>query len=237
MSVALPPRYANIPSALLYSDLPAAVQRTAERIWGLGWQYNYERTGAVSLDEIEVICGLSRRQVFAHLRILVNRGVLRYSYSRTAGIYVFDLLPARPVCLEHSAEIRTVDTLSVVVVSDLSITASKQQQQDTSERGGSVRGGGAECGKPHCDAEEYDERVDVLEEMGVLEPTRSELVGLTWATREYLAAWWDWLEVQDGVGVGLVVSQIRAREIAPRLTRKEREKLRIREWAGEVVQR
>ena len=68
MSVTLPPRYANIPAALLYSDLPAAVQRTAERIWGLGWQYNYERTGEVTLDELEEICGLSRRQVFAHLR-------------------------------------------------------------------------------------------------------------------------------------------------------------------------
>jgi len=99
-----------------------------------------------------------------------------------------------------------------------------------------VRGGGAECGKPHCDAEGYAEMMAVLEEMGVLEPTRSEIASFSWVTVDYLEEWWDWLEVTDHAGVGLVVVQIRTREKAPCLTREQREKLRMREWAREVVQ-
>jgi len=79
--------------------------------------------------------------------------------------------------------------------------------------------------------------LDALAQMGVLEPVRSELAGLVWATAEYLLAWARWLEAQDGrVGSGLVVNQVRQGEHAPAVAGADRQRAspaareRYREW-------
>ena len=95
-------------------------------------------------------------------------------------------------------------------------------------------------GKPHCESGKPDwaERVAVLDRMGVLEPTRSEILGLEWATAEYLEAWEDWWIEEfwsahfDGSGLGLVIEQVRAGIEAP-ATRTTRRLERYAEQFGE----
>jgi len=58
--------------------------------------------------------------------------------------------------------------------------------------------------------------VEILERMGVLEPTRSELAGLEWATPAYLEGWERWLWDQGGeTRVGVVVANVRLGVRAP----------------------
>jgi hypothetical protein len=76
------------------------------------------------------------------------------------------------------------------------------------------------------------EQAEVLERMGVLEPTRSEMAGLAWATVEYLEAWEAWLCTQAGqVGIGLVVQQMRRGQSAPAGKDRGGGRERYREWA------
>jgi len=79
-------------------------------------------------------------------------------------------------------------------------------------------------------------RLEVLERMGVLEPTRSEIAGLAWATVEYLEAWEAWLDTQAGrVGIGLVVEQMRRGTWPPICAPAGKDRAggrgRYREWA------
>lgn len=241
-----PPRYVNTPAWLAYGDeLSPAVFRTFVRIYGLGWNHDYEWTDPVGLDDLYRLCGLSRRQLFAHLRSLVNRHVLRYVYSRATDLYVFDLRSAHspPGGAESqqpdllSAENRTEVGLLDVVAGDPDmehisvpikgyVAHMRQQQQ---QRGG--MGGDAQCEKPHSGQSgepdrplrqaqdrppDFEARLDVLTRMGVLEPTLSELAGLEWADAAYLQGWAAWLEAQQSkVQPGLVVEQIRRGHRAP----------------------
>ena len=54
-----------------------------------------------------------------------------------------------------------------------------------------------------------------LEGLGVLEPTRTELVRLEWVTVEYLRAWAEYLETRQDLGPGWLVVQVRAGAGAP----------------------
>jgi len=78
--------------------------------------------------------------------------------------------------------------------------------------------------------------VEVLEGMGVLEPVRSELAGLEWATEDYLDRWARWLGKQAGlpagrqVGVGLVVTQVRAGVEAPESERERYNRRMAEGW-------
>lgn len=227
----LPPRYANIPTWLLYEvDLPRSVLVTAMRIFGLGWRYNYERTGPVSMDRLCAWCGVGRSQLYGHLQHLVGKDMLRY--ISTGDVFVFDLRPvSRGVAL--SPEIRTGSTLSVVDVSDSdSDSESKlKQQQGNSGSGGESEGGAGESGFP-----DWVGRLEALDRIGVLEPTRTELMRLAWAGEAYLEEWADWFEVaREGAGVGMVVVQVRAGVRAPALGREEQVRLDVRRrWEGVV---
>lgn len=161
----LPPEYVIVPAGLVYSDLPASIQRTAERIYGLAWQ-SHRASGpdqplsaTVGLEELCDVCDLSRRQLFSHLRILVNRGVLRYTYSRTAGIYVFQLPPRSHWSHvldppQNSAENRTVPTIHVVVPDPELGFVDQREQQPCSCIEGGCGGEAGECGNPHSDLAE-----------------------------------------------------------------------------------
>lgn len=237
MSVRLPPNYVIVPAALVYSDLPASIQRTAARIYGLAWQahrqagLNEPLTVTIELDDLMDVCDLSRRQLFAHLRVLVKRAVLRYRYSKSVGIYVFSLPPrsAWSSVGEKSADFRTDPTIGVVDVPSDGVTAShaNQQQHSSHAVGGGCEGGDGECGEPHC--------AGILEAMGVAEPTRSELLRLDWTNGPYLTEWQEWLQSQGAMGVGWVITQIRAGAEPPatRQVSAQAERQRYLEWGGQ----
>jgi hypothetical protein len=240
-----PPRYVNAPVEFVYElELPVSVVMTGLRIYGLGWNHSYEYTDPISLMRLCELCRLGRSQMYGHLQQLVVKGVLRYTSA--ADVFVFDLLPARRTSTargrdrdvdKSSPEIRTGQTLSCCCCSDTESEHKftlEQQQQQSSPKGGGGGGGGGQSGNS-----DWAERVEVLARMGVLEPTRSELAGLEWATVEYLDAWerW-WLEqVEDKrPGLGVVITQVRIGveppaskgELARRQTEAQRQK--YKEW-------
>ena len=241
----LPPWYVNVTVWLLYEvDLPPSVRVTGMRILGLGWNHDYEYTDRVPLAQLCAWCGLSRARIYGHLRQLRFAGVLRY--TALAEVFVFDLRPARahggPARAGPSLNNETQHALSVVVVDSPlseesldSIEEKKEQQQHISYLKGGSGGGGVslnnetrrgagESGKPDR------LRLEALERMGVLEPVRSEIAGLEWASVGYLTRWLLWLEEQDGVGVGLVIQQMRmGMDVPAVMDRQERERERRRQ--------
>lgn len=221
----LPPQYVIVPVGLAYSDLPASIERTAIRIFGLAWEEHRRRQPelplavTIRLEELCHICDLSRRQLFSHLRHLVNRGVLRYAYSRSAGIYVINLPPRSQwarVLNAQSAENRTVPVIGVVggteSMDSVDQSMDSDQQHQSSCLGGECEGGGAECGKPHG----ADHRNGLMDRLGIYEPVRGEILALAHADQTYLARWAVWFEDQDELGTGWVVLQLRAGADPPR---------------------
>lgn len=228
----LPPRYVNAPASLVYGDLPRSIIVTGLRIWGLGWQHEYKRTGRIPIDALCELCGLSRTQLYEHLARLVATGVLRYTNIDGQFTFRFDRGAAMPrdARAGPSPENRTDGTIDVVDVSssfDESFPHDKQQQQTTHTHavGGSAEGGAGQSGKP-------DGRAEILEAMGVLEPTRSRLLALEWTNGRYLSEWLAWYEGQDALGTGWVIMQIRLGTAAPESHRKAaaRDRQRYLEW-------
>jgi hypothetical protein len=222
VNVRLPPRYVNLPSFLVYSDLPPSIQRTGERIYGLAWEHNRKRTPeekaelptqfTTTLKDLIEVCQVSRRQLFAHLRVLVKRGILRYSYSRSAGIYVFTLPPRSQWPPPRSGPELSAENRTQVTVPDddpTSIDLSVDHHQYSTRIEGGSGGESAQCGKPHA------ARLGIVDRVGIDEPTRSEIAELPWCTVEYLAGWADWFESQTDKGVGWLVVQIRKARNAP----------------------
>ena len=196
MSVDLPPRYVVAPAKLVFADLPRTIVLTGIRIWALGWRHNYEYTGPIDEEDLLELLGLRRRQLFEHLKRLVSTGVLRYTTidARLTFDFTASRLTSRapPGPGIPSADFRTGADMSVVgddaqVSTD---TIRKQQQQDGRAR-------------------------ELLAGLGVMEPTRSEVLVLSWVTEEYLRAWRAWYDEQAGLGVGFLVEQWRVGEVAP----------------------
>ena len=225
--------------------MPRSVRLTGMRIYALGWDHNYEYTDPVAMEDLCEWCELSRRQIYDHLCRLVSKGVLRYTLLDRAGLrYVFDLWPTRSHAVragpsEPSAEIRTGSVLSVVVGSSslskdslIPQTEEQQQQVVSVSSGGECEGGAAASAENRTGWDEWHGRMEVLEGMGVVEPTRSELAGLEWVTVGYLEEWADWFEVQcGGARIGVVIENIRVRSEAPELSRDEALRLDLRRRA------
>lgn len=194
MRPTLPPKFAVLPVSLVYGDLPRPVALTGMRIWGLGWRYRYERTAPIGVDELCRICGLRRSQLYEHLSTLAATGVLRY--TNVGGELTF-LLSEAAASPENRTEWAIHD------VGDSSGPDSDQQQQILTPHDA------RESGKPDGAI------LDALDEIGIAEPTRSEIARLGWVSVDYLADWAYWFADQDRVGVGWLVQQIRAGLEAP----------------------
>jgi hypothetical protein len=202
----LPPKYANEPTWLLYElDLPKTVRLTALRIYGLGWRYKYERTDPWTIEELCAICELKRSQFYGHIQQLVVKGVLRY--TSTAGVFVFDLRPSSMlkelISPENWTEVTVHDDDPIPVVS-----MNHHHQYSSCIEGGSG-GEAAQSGKLDR------RRLEIVDRVGIDEPTRSEIAELPWCTVEYLTSWTDWFESQTDKGVGWLVLQIRKACSAP----------------------
>jgi len=219
LTVDLPPRYVVAPARLVYADLPRSIVLTGIRLWGLAWRHNYEYTGAVTEEDLLELLGLRRRQLFEHLKRLVSIGVLRYTYIGARLTFDFtasrSLSRAPPGRGIPSAVFRTGADMSVV--DDDVQVSTESVQKEHQQQDGRARG--------------------ILEELGVMEPTLSEIAGLHWVTEGYLARWADWYEERrDQVGVGMLVLRWRVGDEAPE-TRGEREKrLRKETYARYNVQ-
>ena len=220
MTVDVPPRYVVAPAALVYADLPRTIVVTGIRIWGLAWRHNYEYTGPIEEEDLLELLGLRRRQLFEHLRRLMSTGMLRY--TTTASRFTFDFTASRSLSRGPprrgditSAVFRTGADMSVVVdeIDSSTDTTEKHQQQNARAR-------------------------EALEELGVMEPTLSEMLRLSWVTQAYLASWraWYYDAEQVAVGVGFLVLQWRAGKEAPE-TRSDRDKrVRREQYARYNVQ-
>jgi DNA-binding transcriptional ArsR family regulator len=74
----LPPEYVNLPTSTAYAfEVDDAVLVTMARLLGLCWQYNYERTPALTPDEVAELAGRSRSALYRHLKLLREMGWIR----------------------------------------------------------------------------------------------------------------------------------------------------------------
>jgi hypothetical protein len=227
----------------VYSDLSRQVITTGVRIWGLGWRHNYERTDPISLDDLCEITDLSRSQLYGHLGALSGAGVL--CYTSTGGEFCFrfdrDLVEESAeregeARAGPSPENRIGETIGDVVVPLSSSIREQyachyerqQQQRHVVAVGGECEGGGDRYGN-------LDSESEILDRMGVVEPTRSELLRLEHVTEAYLLAWRAWYEHQTGLGIGWVITQVRAAADPPgdRQVHGHAERQRYLEWGGQ----
>jgi hypothetical protein len=70
VKASLPPTYVNTPVPIAYADAADALIVTMTRILGLCWAYDYERTPALTLDELSNLVGRPRTTLYRHLGTL-----------------------------------------------------------------------------------------------------------------------------------------------------------------------
>jgi hypothetical protein len=67
---ALPPSYVNTPVAIAYAEADDALIVTMTRILGLCWASDYERTSALTPDQLAEFTGRPRSTLYRHLKLL-----------------------------------------------------------------------------------------------------------------------------------------------------------------------
>jgi hypothetical protein len=151
-------------------------------------------------------------------------------------LFVFELLigaRTRPAPPRTSPSFGTDSTIVVDVASSPpereQTPLDKQQHSHAVAVGGeSERGGGTSRNRD-------EDASQMLDALGIAEPTRSELLRLGHVTERYLKRWLAWYESQEGLGPGWVVTQMRQGAAAP-ASRRERaaaERRRYLAWEGE----
>lgn len=195
----IPPRYVNIPSSLAYGDLPKSVIVSGLRIIGLAWCYRYERTDPISIEDLCQICSVTRSNMYGHLGQLLAANV--FQYTTVAGRLTFTFQQSNP-----SPVFRTDPTLGGAVDPEIQ----QQQYSHAFDSQGESEGDGVQS----C-FRDWQERLDILDYIGVREPVRSEIAGLEHASVEYLEGWAGWFHTQSELGVGALIPQLRANVPAP----------------------
>jgi hypothetical protein len=93
MILALPPHYVSAPPGDVYSrDLSDPHFRTLTQIRGLAWRTRGERTPPLTIDDLMQIRGLSRTQMFEHLRWLRENGHIRIELVSDGLFVILPLL-------------------------------------------------------------------------------------------------------------------------------------------------
>ena len=197
----IPPHYVNVPSSLAYGELSRTVIVTGLRIYGLGWRHRYTRTDPIAIADLCAVCGVSRSKLYEHLGRLVTARMLQY--TNTAGRFTFTFRPDR-----SSPVFGTDQALGVVVDPD-SDSCSKSPENQQQQYSHGFEGG---CGGDAIQSRfpDWQERLAVLDRVGVLEPVRSEIAGLGHITLPELEAWETWFASQSKLGVGALIAQLRA---------------------------
>lgn len=70
MKPALPPSYVNTPVSIAYAEVDDALIVTMTRILGLCWAYDYERTPALTPEQVAELTGRPRSTLYRHLKQL-----------------------------------------------------------------------------------------------------------------------------------------------------------------------
>ena len=70
MKGVLPPSYVNTPVAIAYAEADDALIITMTRILGLCWAYDYERTPALTPEQLTEFTGRPRSTLYRHLKLL-----------------------------------------------------------------------------------------------------------------------------------------------------------------------
>jgi DNA-binding MarR family transcriptional regulator len=66
----LPPSYVNTPVTVAYAEIDDALIVTMTRILGLCWAYDYERTPALTPEQLADHTGRPRSTLYRHLKLL-----------------------------------------------------------------------------------------------------------------------------------------------------------------------
>jgi len=74
---ALPPSYVNAPVPIAYAEADDALIVTMIRILGLCWAYDYERTPALTPEQVATLTGRARSTLYRHLKELRERPWIR----------------------------------------------------------------------------------------------------------------------------------------------------------------
>ena len=77
MKAALPPSYVNTPVPIAYAEVDDALIVTMTRILGLCWAYEYERTPALTPEQVAELTGRPRSTLYRHLKQLRDMQWLR----------------------------------------------------------------------------------------------------------------------------------------------------------------
>jgi len=77
VKAALPPSYVNAPVPIAYAEVDDALIVTMVRILGLCWAYDYERTPALTPEQVAELTGRPRSTLYRHLKELRERHWIR----------------------------------------------------------------------------------------------------------------------------------------------------------------
>jgi hypothetical protein len=77
VKAALPPSYVNAPVPIAYAEADDALIVTMIRILGLCWAYDYERTPALTPEQVATLTGRARSTLYRHLKELRERRWIR----------------------------------------------------------------------------------------------------------------------------------------------------------------
>jgi hypothetical protein len=77
VKAALPPSYVNAPVPIAYAEAEDALIVTMIRILGLCWAYDYERTPALTSEQVATLTGRARSTLYRHLKELRDRHWIR----------------------------------------------------------------------------------------------------------------------------------------------------------------
>jgi hypothetical protein len=176
----VPPRFAIAASPFLYDpDLPDHLYRTYARIVGLAWQKeeeterSYEKTPALTVYELAVICNLSVRNVWRHIRDLGERGLLTWEEKKGVQTRMV-FYPVWPGSMAGLAD-----------AFDLADEPANETQ----------------AGQVSLTTEGVGETHKALAEFGVniLEPLAGQVAALPHVTPELVRAWGDNLLQRSGI--------------------------------------
>jgi hypothetical protein len=94
---ALPPSYVNTPVAIAYAEVDDALIVTMTRILGLCWAHDYERTPALTPEQVAEFTGRPRSTLYRHLKQLRDMQWLRIDQAGRRIIL-------RPVIMARTVE-------------------------------------------------------------------------------------------------------------------------------------
>jgi hypothetical protein len=211
------------------TGLPDPIFRTLCRLLATAREFRYQRTPQMTIHEMAQAAGLKERAMWNHLSALRE------------SVHVSVESPRRGHYVLHFAAFQYPEDLSAQLCSSpvvVEISPDLDHQQHSSDLGGGVGGeslSAQPCTENPVSAQVCTETPDpftlrALAEIGILEPTRSELAAKPWVTRSYVNLWHLWLAVHPEAGPGVVIQNMRQAVDAPEVDLAELEA--IEESAG-----